>query len=63
MFTLLMKDKTFLNVVLYTVHFGCHGNVNFERTLCLFLFCFVLSIVKFDMDYLEFVSIVNSNLC
>ena len=57
MFTLLMKDKILLNVVLYMVHFGCHGNVNFERTLCLFFlfFCFVLSIVKFDMDYLEFV--------
>ena len=36
MFTLLMKDKIFLNVVLYMIHFGCHGNVNFERTLCLF---------------------------
>ena len=40
------------------VDFGCHGNVNFERIICTFL-----CIVRSDMDYLEFVKIVNSNFC
>ena len=46
----------FLNMV----DFGCHGNVNFEQIICIF---FVLCIVRTDMDYLEFVKIVNSNFC
>ena len=32
-----MKDKMFSNVVLYMVHFGCHGNVNFETNIVLAL--------------------------
>ena len=32
------------------VHFGCHGNVNFEQNVCIAL---VLSIVKSDMDILN----------
>ena len=52
MYTLLMKDKIFLNFVLYMVHFGCHGNVNFNKLYVFFfffLFCFVLSIVRSDI--------------
>ena len=32
-----MKDKMFSNVVLYMAHFGCHGNVNFEKNIVLAL--------------------------
>ena len=54
-----MKDKIFFKMLfLYMVDFGCHGNVNFERIICTFL-----CIVRSDMDYLEFVKIVNSNFC
>ena len=32
-----MKDKIFLNAVfIYMVDFGCHGNVKFERIICIF---------------------------
>ena len=27
-------------LILYMVHFGCHGNVNFERTIYIYIFLF-----------------------
>ena len=44
---------------IYMVDFGCHGNENFEQIICIFVLC----IVRTNMDYLEYVKIVNSNFC
>ena len=35
-----MKDKIFSNVVLYMVHFVCHGKVNFETNI----YCYYISL-------------------
>ena len=51
LYILLMKENIFKCCFLYMVHFGCHGNVNFESNIHIFFFG---SIVRSDMDYFEF---------